>query len=130
MLLTIIIPTYNSNRKLRRLLSTIPQKDNLEIIVVDDNGQEDPELDLKCDFPKVIFIKNKFGKAAGGARNTGLDVAQGHYMLFADSDDLFIEGFEEKILPYLENKLFDVVYFSPESFIEGDLEKSGKRHLR
>ncbi len=95
---SIIIPHHNTPRLLRRLLDTIPQRDDTEVIIVDDNS--DPSVVDFSTFPglerkgcKVIFDKK--GGFGGYARNIGLGVASGEWILFADSDDFFTYCFGE-----------------------------------
>lgn len=89
---TIIIPHKNTPELLQRCLDSIPQRDDLQVIIVDDNsdskvvdfnhfpGKEEPNIELYFD---------KTGRGAGHARNVGLDHAGGEWILFSDSDDYF-----------------------------------------
>lgn len=74
------------------------EKTNVQIIVIDDNSKQDRlkfiELTQSYDSRKnVTFIYNNKGKGAGGARNTGLLHAKGEWVIFADDDDYFLDGF-------------------------------------
>lgn len=109
---TIIIPHYNNPRYLKRLLLSIPYREDIEIIVVDDCSSEyvhELEL-LKNEFPLVIWRSTLLNGGAGKARNIGLREANGSYVLFADSDDFFLPTFSE-ILDEYKNKSFDITYF-------------------
>ena len=111
---TIIIPHKNIPKLLQRCLDTIPQRDDLHIIVVDDNS--DPE---KVDFEhfpgynrddvEIIFTKE--GKGAGYARNVGLNHANSDKILFADADDFFNYCLND-ILEKYKNEPADIVYFN------------------
>ncbi|MBO0136461.1 MULTISPECIES: glycosyltransferase family 2 protein [unclassified Vibrio] len=125
---SIIIPTYNNNNKLERLLNTIPKLSLFEIIVVDDHADFYSNA-LTTKYKDVIFLRNSNGKGAGGARNTGLAYATGDYVLFADSDDIFTDDFYDIVSKYLDYD-FDVIYFSPSSFKEDAEYTPGIRHLR
>lgn len=107
-----IIPHKNIPELLRRCLGSIPHKENIQIIVVDDNS--DPN---KVDFEKfpgigeecveVYFTKE--GKGAGYARNVGLEHAEGKWLIFADADDYFSNNINKFIDEYVDSQA-DVVY--------------------
>lgn len=109
----IIIPHKNTPKLLKRCLDSIPQRDDLHIIVVDDNSDPDkvdfehfPGLDR--DDVEVFFTKE--GKGAGYARNVGLDHADCEKILFSDSDDYFNYCLNE-ILDDYKNDDTDIVFF-------------------
>lgn len=127
---SIIIPHFNSPDLLSVLLSSIPNSEIIQIIVVDDNSTEHlEELNLlKEKNKRVEFYRNETGKnSAGTCRNIGLDHAKGEWLLFADSDDFFIDGWFQKICPYFDTDL-QIIYFRPTS-IELDTGCEGTRHL-
>lgn len=108
-----IIPTRNIPHLLSRCIDSIPLREDVEIIVVDDNSDDEivdfdhyPGLDRSN--VKVIFSKE--GKGAGAARNIGLDYAKGKWLLFADSDDFFEPNFLNTIDRY-KHSSFDIIYF-------------------
>lgn len=117
--LSIIIPHYNSVSLLRRLLESIfNETEKSEVIVVDDNSTEDLsdfEL-LKADYEgKVVFLTNDSGiKGPGAARNVGLNHVTGDWLIFADSDDYFINGWYKTVESFFEEN-YDIVYFNPRS---------------
>lgn len=114
---TFIIPHKNIPDLLCRCLASIPRREDIQIIVVDDNS--DPE---KVDFdhfpgvgePCVEIYFTKEGKGAGYARNVGLGHAQGKWLLFADADDYFTSEIE-KLLNDYKNSKSDIVYFNSKS---------------
>lgn len=130
--LSVIIPHYNSIMLLQNLLDTIPTSKNIQIIVVDDNStyhlKEYRELKQKEKYSHVNFLKNNTqNKGAGSCRNIGLLQAKGEWILFADSDDYFVDGFYDAIGKFLDSKN-DVVFFAPTS-IELDTRDISDRHL-
>lgn len=89
---TIIIPHKNIPDLLQRCLDSIPKRDDVQIIIVDDNSN--PTIVNFEHFPgqnqvniEIYFDKSDNG--AGGARNVGLKHAKGEWILFADSDDYY-----------------------------------------
>lgn len=89
---TLIIPHYNIPRLLSRLLGTVPKRDDLQVIVVDDcSTQELDELEkVRKDYNWVEWYSTGINGGGGKARNIGLDHAKGKYLIFADADDLFM----------------------------------------
>lgn len=128
MLLSIIIPTFQRNEKLTRLLKSIGHHNTVQVIVVDDSPFFESEK-LIDTFPYIDFFRNNRKKGAGGARNTGVEAAKGKFLLFADSDDLFLDNWYNIIFPYFSQD-FDIIFFKPTSFLEKDQRITGDRHKR
>ena len=109
--LSVIIPHFNSEFELEKLLCTIPNEDWIEIIVIDDNSKNDI-LELEKKFDSVLFLKlEKEKKGAGAARNKGLKYSKGEYLIFADSDDYFLNEAFSLLKKYLKQN-FDIVFLS------------------
>ena len=127
--LSIIIPHKNSFNTLLRLLNTIPNKDSIEVIIVDDNSS--PEVvnklkNIRCN-NNIKIIYNHIGDGAGRARNIGLDSALGKWIVFADADDCFCDEFLALTNKFINNKE-DIIYFGTHSLtIKGG---ASYRHLR
>lgn len=111
---TIIIPHYNIPKLLRRCLSSIPKRDDLQIIVVDDKSSDGNIQRLKAletEYSYVTFIYSETNGGGGKARNLGLEHAVGKYVLFADGDDFFNYCIID-ILDEYKNQDWDAVYFN------------------
>ena len=89
---SLIIPHRDCPKLLERCLYSVPSRKDLEIIVVDDNSTQNP-----IDFEKypnlnrkdTTYIYEKSHKYAGNARNRGMAIAKGKWILFADADDFY-----------------------------------------
>ena len=118
---SIIIPHYNIPDLLMRCLASIPIREDVQVIVVDDNSPEaDSYIDRYPELsrPYLEFIQTKKGGGAGYARNVGLDHAKGEWLLFADADDYFSKDLDS----ILNNFTFtseDVIFFRPMVIGEG-----------
>jgi len=114
---SIIIPHKNIPELLQRCLDSIPRREDIQIIVVDDNSDPD-KVDFK-NFPglsdpfiEVVFTKE--GKGAGYARNIGLTKAIGEWLLFADADDFYNYCINDILDEYV-NSDADIIFFKHNS---------------
>lgn len=110
---SIIIPHKNIPELLQRMLDSIPQRDDVQVIVVDDNS--DPNIVDFLNFPgktraNTDIIYTKESKGAGYARNIGMKRATGKWLIFADADDWFKESIGD-VLDKYQKMSRDVVYF-------------------
>lgn len=127
---TILIPHKDIPDLLQRCLDSIPQRDDIQIIVVDDNSNPN-KVDfthfpgLERDNVECYFTKE--GKGAGYARNIGLEHAKGKWLLFADSDDFFLGGMLDKLDRWKDSDN-DIVYFRLSSFCL-ETGKESNRHV-
>lgn len=96
--ISIIVPVYNTGSLIKKCIIPILQLQDklIEIICVNDGSTDDSLEVLKQiqqQYPKLIIVDKENG-GLSSARNSGLDVAKGNYILFLDSDDwLDIEQF-------------------------------------
>lgn len=111
---SIIIPHKNIPELLQRMLDSIPKRDDVQVIVVDDNS--DPSIVDFTHFPglnkhntEVYFTKE--GKGPGAARNFGLTKAKGDWILFADADDYYETAVLENFMNVCinEGKDYDII---------------------
>jgi len=116
---SVIIPHKNIPKLLQRCLSSIPSREDIQIIVVDDNS--DPDIvdfgqfpGLYDPFVEVIFTKE--GKGAGYARNVGITKAVGKWLLFADADDFYSHCINDILDEYVNSEA-DIIYFKNNNFI-------------
>lgn len=123
---SIIIPHYKVYELLDRALKSIPDRGDIQIIVVDDNskiGLNDFQRLNHFKYAQCSFIISQKSIGAGGARNIGLSSASGKWLLFLDSDDFFHSSAFVIFDKYL-NSDFDIVYCNTMSVFSNTLEKS------
>lgn len=112
-LCSIIIPVYNVEKYLERCINSIinQTEKNIEIILVDD-GSLDKSGDICDSFAKndsrIVVIHKKNG-GLSDARNKGLEISNGKYILFVDSDDWCEENFVEEVCNIAELNSLDLV---------------------
>ena len=103
-LFSIIVPIYNVERYLEQCIESVLAQDyqNYELILVDD-GSPDNSIDICVKYAKqysnIVFI-HKINGGVSDARNAGIQIARGEYLMFLDSDDYW-EG--TTILSNLQN---------------------------
>lgn len=84
----------------------------MQIIVVDDNSDEGKRPDLaERNGLEIVLLETFQSKGAGRARNVGLKYAKGKWLLFADADDHYVDGFLD-VLDEYKDETIDVLYFS------------------
>lgn len=94
---SVIIPHRNSLHFLPKLFSTIPNSEDIEILLVDNSPIPISKSDLNIDKEYTLLYSSP-ERGAGGARNVGLDNAHGKWIIFIDADD------------YLTNNAFDTFF--------------------
>ncbi|SEK45556.1 Glycosyl transferase family 2 [Pseudobutyrivibrio ruminis] len=89
-LVSVIVPVYNAEKYIDRCINSILNQSykSIELVLVDD-GSQDKSMSIckkyECYDNVVIITQANAGAAA--ARNKGLEVAKGDYVIFVDSDD-------------------------------------------
>lgn len=114
-LISIIVPVYNTENYLEKCLYSLVNQTykNIEIIIIDD-GSPDNSMNIIQKFVladnrvKVISQKNQ---GLSGARNTGMNNANGDYIMFIDSDDWIEIDTCEKAINASEKYNADVVFW-------------------
>lgn len=118
-MVSVIIPVYNVEKFLNRCVDSVLSQTykNIEIILVDD-GALDSSPQICDEYTKkdsrVTVIHKKNGGLAS-ARNAGLKVAKGDYILFVDSDDWIKDDTLEELLNIAVKNKVDFVRFIPVS---------------
>ena len=128
---SVIIPHYRDFDSLYRLLSTIPDRNDVQVIVVDDNSCDSRESFLEefgreWDPDTELYFNPSKRHGAGRCRNVGLKHAKGKWLLFADADDYFTEDAFLILDKYYDSKA-DIIYFTPTSVNLPDMTP-GVRH--
>lgn len=112
-LISIIIPIYKVERYLDECVNSVVQQSytNLEIILVDDGSPD--SCPIKCDRWEVkdhrIKVLHKANGGLSDARNAGIDVSNGDYLMFIDSDDFVKNDYVEVLYDILSKTDADVV---------------------
>ncbi len=114
-LISIIIPVYNSEKFIERTLDSVSSQslENLEVICIDD-GSSDQSLALIEKMagkdPRIKIIKNTINLGVSLTRNVGIEAATGEYITFVDHDDELVSNMYEKLYDEAERNQADFVH--------------------
>ena len=100
---SVIVPVYNTERYLRRCLDSLVNQTlkELEIILVDDGSTDTSGLILmeyETKYQDRVKVYTKENGGQGSARNMGIQMSNGKYICFVDSDD------------YVDTKMYETMY--------------------
>lgn len=148
--LSVIIPAYNAQETIIRCLNSVYSlpvpEDDFEVIVIDDCSTDctvDVIREFKAVHPNLTLLVQSENHRQGAARNRGVNLARGEYIVFLDSDDEIESGVlsacdlsrekdldmvvmrheklsfdgnleREKVLPYASDTVFSGVAFQTE----------------
>jgi glycosyltransferase involved in cell wall biosynthesis len=112
MLYSIIVPIYKVERYLEKCIDSLLHQTykDIEIILVDDESPDKcPEIcDKYVELDNRIKVIHKKNGGLSDARNKGLEIARGEYVLFVDSDDYIERDTCEHFCSYAEKK-YDII---------------------
>lgn len=111
---SVIVPQKNSLSFLHRLTKSIINWRDYEILIIDDNSDKFVFEKMENEFAdnENIKIFKSPGIGAGEARNYGIEMAKGEWILFADADDI-LRPDAFKALEKGCSNTYDLVYFYP-----------------
>lgn len=95
MKVSVIIPTYNRERTIKKSIESVLKQDygDIEVIVVDDCSTDNTCKVIEgIDDSRLRYIKLQKNSGACKARNVGIENAKGEYIAFQDSDDVWREN--------------------------------------
>lgn len=122
---SIIIPAYNAEAGIIACLKSVQAQTykDLDIIIVDDGSKDHTAQMCKkmAEVDKRISVYTKLNGGVSSARNYGLGMAKGKYIMFVDSDDLVKDTFCEKMVEKMERTESELVVCGYESQGNGDI---------
>lgn len=123
---SIIIPVYNSEKYLKQCIDSVLNQsyDDYEIIAINDKSNDNSEKILREYGNKINLhnVKEKNGVGPSHARNIGIKMAKGDYILFLDSDDYYEKDLLKKINEELDDD-YDIVRFQIQYDYNGKKEQ-------
>lgn len=122
---SVIVPVYNSEQELRDCLDSLVEQTekDIEIIVIDDGSTDNsPEIEAEYQkkYPNVKVYRNERNLGQSETRNRGIELAEGDYIAFLDSDDYVNPGmYEELYQAAVENNMPELIVTGL-SFVKGN----------
>mgnify|MGYP002514556678 CR=1 FL=1 len=124
-LVTVVVPVYKVEEYLNRCVESIVNQSytKLQIILVDDGSPDScPQM---CEEWKKrderIGVIHKQNAGLGMARNSGMDMAEGTYITFVDSDDYIALNTIEKLVALAQKNDSDVCYYGCVDVVDGEV---------
>lgn len=100
-LITIVVPVYNVEKYIKRCIDSIVKQtyQNIEIILVNDGSPDNCGVicNKYAEHDSRIHVIHKTNGGLSSARNAGLEMSHGEYIVFIDSDDWIEENYIEKL---------------------------------
>ncbi len=129
-LVSVIIPTYNSEKFIKKTVSSALSQTykELEIIIVDDCSKDNTRAiieELSNQDNRVRFIFQDKNQGVAVARNIGIKNAKGKYIAFLDSDDIWLSEKIEKQISAIKNG--NPFVFCAYDFVDGEGNHIGNK---
>ena len=122
---SIVIPVYNVKDYLVRCLDSVKEQTlkEIEVILIDDGSSDGSEkiCDQYAREDSRFCVVHQINAGSAAARNRGLEMAQGKYVAFPDSDDWLEADAYEKLYSLLEEEKGDVAFGIIEREFQDDL---------
>lgn len=123
--ISVIIPVYNTEKYVEKALSSVLGQTykNLEIIVIDDKSTDaSPKIldEIAAKDSRVHVYHSPENMGHSLARNKGLELAQGDYIGFVDSDDYVHPQLYERLISLLEENDTDIAICRNKAFKDDD----------
>ena len=131
-LVSVIIPVFNGEKYLREAIESVLAQTykHTEIIVIDD-GSTDNSAKIARHYspPLKYFFQPNSGLSA--ALNRGVEVAQGSFFAFLDSDDLWMKDKLTHQMAVFENNTdLDIVFGQIKQFFSPELDENQRKRIR
>ncbi len=130
--ISIIVPVFNAEKYILRCCDSILNQSyqNIELILVND-GSTDKTLEICneiCTKDKRVILKSITNQGVAVARNSGIDLASGKYIMFVDADDWLELGTIDKVANMMSENLDVLIFSHYQEYGEGSKKISMKTY--
>ncbi len=134
-LISVIVPVYNGEKYIRKTINSIlAQKEvALEIIIVDDCSTDSTASTVSTYLNKhqnIMYQRLEKNSGVAVARNKALDLANGRYVAFCDSDDLWHEEKLKKQMEHIEKTGAKICFTAIDVIDENSKKIKSKRKIK
>ena len=125
--ISVIVPVYNAEKYIKRCIDSVLNQSykKFELILVDD-GSNDSSGSICDEYAEKyaeIKVIHKANEGVSAARNTGLDIANGDYVIFIDSDDYIKENYFESVIEIVSDYRYDIIGYNNYKVYEDHIEE-------
>jgi len=129
-MVSIVMPAYNAAKTIRASVESIQAQTvtDWELVVIDDGSKDDTAAilsELAAGDSRIRFLQNEKNSGASFTRNRAVELAQGEWIAFLDSDDMWKPDKLEKQLRLADEHPDMVICYTASSFINDDGEPYG-----
>jgi len=105
-MVSVLIPTFNRPKYLAEALASVLCQSyrNLQVIVVNDGGQDVTDVVRSCGDPRIVFVNRKENRGKAFSLNEALACARGKYIAYLDDDDLYYPHHIQTLVDALESQ--------------------------
>ena len=134
MKLSVIIPYYNADKWIGRMLDSLLKQDlsaeEYEVLVIDDGSVHEPKIlkEYAAIYTNIRYIRQE-NSGPGGARNTGIKNAQGDYVFFCDSDDYIAENVLKSLYEIAHSRKVDMLFHQIRRIPENEKPLNPRRNF-
>lgn len=112
-ILSIIIPVYNAEKYIKNILHKLDKQitDKIEVLLIDD-GSKDKSLEICQSYANSsnnFKVSHQQNSGASAARNRGIELAKGRYIVFIDSDDDITNDYIKTVCDLCDNTNADII---------------------
>ena len=104
-MISVIVPVYNVETYLEECLDSIQNQTytDFEVLLVNDGSTDGSQAicERYCQTDKRFRLMNQTNQGLSAARNKGVEISTGEYIVFVDSDDIIKTNYLEKLMQYM-----------------------------
>ncbi|WP_295113460.1 glycosyltransferase family 2 protein [uncultured Methanobrevibacter sp.] len=123
---SIILPVFNGEEYIKKAIESVLKQslDDFELIIINDGSTDDTLAAINSFDDERIILINQSNQGPGEARNNGLKIAVGEYVMFLDADDWFCPDALETSYGEAKNRNTDISIFQIIKYHDGKFSQN------